>query len=167
MDNFTRFSIRQWYGLLLHDFMMINVIIYILILCWWDVMRTRWWLRSTTGSYGRSVLEVAYGKMIIHSTEVVWEILDQEEWLGCRHDTSLMVDILGSTPMWAQYMVFFDFTNIKVYIYYVLKTYMYYERNTGGLWHCPSSTILKESFWPFMMYFNEKEIHRFIIVSLD
>ena len=71
--------------------------------------------------------------MIIHSTEAVWEILAREEWLGCRHDTSPMVDISESTPVWAQYMVFFDFINIKVYMYYVLKTYMYYERNTGGL----------------------------------
>ena len=24
------------------------------IIWWWDVMRTRWWLRSTMGSYGRT-----------------------------------------------------------------------------------------------------------------
>ena len=28
-------------------------------------------LRSTTGSYGRPVIEVAYGEIIIHSTETV------------------------------------------------------------------------------------------------
>ena len=65
-------------------------------ICWWDITRTRWWLRSTADFYGRLVLDVAYGKMIIHSTEVVWEILAREEWLGCRHDTSLMDDILES-----------------------------------------------------------------------
>ena len=97
--------------------------IYIMVLCWWDVTKIQWWLRSTTSSYRRLVLEVAYGETIIHSTETVWEILTRKEWLGCRHDTSPMVDILGSTLVWTQYMVFFDFTNIKVYMYYVLKIY--------------------------------------------
>ena len=69
------------------------------------------------------MLEVAYEETIIHSTEVVWEILAREEWLRCYHDTSLMIDILRLTPVWAQYMIFFDFTNIKVYMYYVLKIY--------------------------------------------
>ena len=32
-------------------------------------------LRSTMGSYGRPVIEVAYRETMIHSTEVVWEIL--------------------------------------------------------------------------------------------
>ena len=41
------------------------MIIYVMIL-WGVVMRTRWWLHSTTGSYGRLVLEVAYGETIIH-----------------------------------------------------------------------------------------------------
>ena len=70
-------------------------------------------LRSTTGSYGRSVIEAAYGETMIHSIEVIWEILAREEWLGCRHDTSPMVDILGSTPVWAPYMIFSDFHDIK------------------------------------------------------
>ena len=74
------------------------------------------------------MLEAAYKETIIHSTEVVWKILARKEWLGCRYDTSPMIDIPGLTPVWAQYMVFFDFTNIKVYMYYVLKTYMYYEK---------------------------------------
>ena len=64
-------------------------------------------LRSTTGSYGRPVIEVAYGETMIHFTEAVCEILAREEWLRCRHDTSPMVDIPGSTSVWAQYMVFF------------------------------------------------------------
>ena len=59
------------------------------------------------GSYGQPVLEVAYGKMMIHSIEAVREILAQEEWLGCQHDASPMIDISGSTPMWAQYIYTF------------------------------------------------------------
>ena len=31
-----------------------------------------WWLRSTTGPYGRTFLEAADGKIMIHSTEAVW-----------------------------------------------------------------------------------------------
>ena len=58
-------------------------------------------LRSTTGSYGRLVIEVAYRETIFHFTEVVWEMVAREEWLGCRHDASLVFDIPGSTPVWA------------------------------------------------------------------
>ena len=65
------------------------------------------------GFYGRSVIEAAYREIMIHSTEAVWEMLAREEWLGCRHDTSPMVDISGSTPMWAPYMIYFGFHDIK------------------------------------------------------
>ena len=40
-------------------------------------------LRSTTGSYGRPVIEVAYGEMIFHSIEAIWEMVAREKWLGC------------------------------------------------------------------------------------
>ena len=63
------------------------------------------------------MIEVAYGEMIFHSTEIVWEMLVREEWLWCRHDTSSMFDILRSTPVWAPYMLFPDFQDIKIYIY--------------------------------------------------
>ena len=55
------------------------------------------------------VIEVAYGETMIHSTEAVWEILAREEWLGCRYDTAPMIDIPGSTSVWAQYMIFLVF----------------------------------------------------------
>ena len=66
-------------------------------------------LCSTTGSIGQPVIEAAYGETMIHSTETIWEILAWEEWLGCRHDASLTLDIPGSTPMWAQYIIFSKF----------------------------------------------------------
>ena len=50
-------------------------------------------LRNTTGSYGRPMIEVAYGKILFYSTEVVWEMIAQKELLGCRHDASPMFDI--------------------------------------------------------------------------
>ena len=99
-----------------------HIHLYIMILQWWDVMRTEWWLRSTMGSYGRLVIEVAYGKTLIHSTEAIWEILAQEEWLGCRHNASPIFDIPGSTSMWTQYIYFLDFKDIKTYMYYVFKS---------------------------------------------
>ena len=64
-------------------------------------------LCSTTGPYGRPMIEVAYGETLFHSTEAVWEIIAREEWLGCWHDASPMLDIPGSTPVWAQYILFF------------------------------------------------------------
>ena len=40
-------------------------------------------LRSTTGPYGRLVIEVAYEEILVHSTEAVWELVAWKEWLGC------------------------------------------------------------------------------------
>ena len=80
------------------------------------------------------MLKAAYGETMIHSTETVWEILAREEWLGCQHDISPMVDIPGSTPVRAQYMLFFYFNKYKsIYVICFKKTYMYYERNTSDL----------------------------------
>ena len=45
------------------------------------------------------VIDAANGETMIHSNEVVWEMLAQEEWLGCRHDTLPIVNILGLTPV--------------------------------------------------------------------
>ena len=79
------------------------------------------------------VIETEYRETMIHSTEAVWEMLAREEWLECRHDTSTMFDILESLPVWASYMIFSSFHDIKIYMYYVFKIYMYYKMNTGGL----------------------------------
>ena len=68
------------------------------------------------------MIEVAYGETMIHSTKAVWEMLAREECLGCRYDASLMFDIPGSTPVWAPYMIFSGFYDIKIYMYYVLKS---------------------------------------------
>ena len=63
-------------------------------------------LRSTTGLYGRPVIEVAYGEILFHSTKAVWEMKAWEKWLGCQHDASSMLDISESTPVWAPYIIF-------------------------------------------------------------
>ena len=53
------------------------------------------------------------GRYYFHSTETVWEMIAQEEWLGCSHDASSMLDIPGSTPVWAQCILFFWFLKYK------------------------------------------------------
>ena len=47
---------------------------------------TQWWLRSTMGPYGRTCVEAAYGKTMIHSIRLYLKMLARKEWLGCRHD---------------------------------------------------------------------------------
>ena len=53
------------------------------------------------------------GRCYFHSIEAVWEMIAQEEWLGCRHDASSMFDIPGSTLVWAQCIIF-GFQYIKL-----------------------------------------------------
>ena len=71
------------------------------------------------------------GRQLFHSTEAVWEMLAREEWLGCRHDASPMVDIPGSTPVWAQYMYFlFLIQNLYVLCFqrsiYIMKGHWWF-----------------------------------------
>ena len=69
------------------------------------------------------------GKLYFHSIEVVWEMIAQEEWLGCRHDASPMLEIPGSTTVWASHILFFGFLNIKLmYMYIIFKIYIWYKR---------------------------------------
>ena len=62
-------------------------------------------------------------RLYFHSTEVVWEMIAREEWLGCDMMSS-MLDILGSTPVWAQHIFFFWFLKYKMYMYYVLNLHV-------------------------------------------
>ena len=78
-------------------------------------------LCSTTGPYRRHVIEVAYGEMIFHFTEAVWEMIAWEEWLGCQHDASPMFDIPGSTLVWVSYLYYFPIFIIQKAIYIILK----------------------------------------------
>ena len=90
-------------------------------------------------------------------------MLAQEGWLGCRHDASLMVDILGSTLVWAQYMYF----RLLIQILYLLcfKSLYVLWKDTGGPWHCLGPTTIKECFRPPMMFSLKKwKIHRFIVI---
>ena len=74
------------------------------------------------------VIKATYKETMIHFTEIVMEMLARKELLGYRHDTSPMVNISGSTPVWAPYMIFSSFHVIKSYMYYVFKIYIYYKK---------------------------------------
>ena len=109
-------------------------------------------LRSITGPYGWTC---DWGHIWGDFDSLYWGCcswcLAQEKWLGCRHDSSPMVDIPGSTPVCADYM-YFRLFNIKTYMYYVLKIYMYYEKDTGGSWRCFDPTMFIECFRPPTMF---------------
>ena len=64
------------------------------------------------------------GRYYFHSTEAVWEMIAREEWLGCRHIASSMFDILESTPVWAQCIIFRFSIDKPRYMYIVFKIYM-------------------------------------------
>ena len=53
------------------------------------------------------------GRRLFHSIEAIWEMLAREEWLGYQPDSSHMVVIAGSTPVWALYIIFFGFHDMK------------------------------------------------------
>ena len=90
-------------------------------------------LRSTTGSYGRPVIEVAYGETMISLHRGCLGDISSGRVLGCRHDASPMFDIPGSTPVWAQYLLFFYFQRYKNLYVLCFQIYTYYKKNTGGL----------------------------------
>ena len=56
-------------------------------------------LRSTTGPYGRPVIEVAYGEMIFSLHRGCMGDDSSGKVVGCRHDASPMSDIPESTPV--------------------------------------------------------------------
>ena len=82
-------------------------------------------LRSTTSPYGRPVIEVAYGEMILSLHRGCMGDVAREEWLGCRHDASPMLDIPGSTPVWAQYILFSGFQRYKNLYVLCFQIYIY------------------------------------------
>ena len=59
-------------------------------------------LRSTTGPYGRPVIEVAYKEMILSLHRSCMGGDSSRRVVGmsaCQHDASSMFDIPGSTPV--------------------------------------------------------------------
>ena len=74
-------------------------------------------LRSTTGPYGRPIVEVAYGEMLRSLHRGCRGVIAREEWLGCRHDVAHVETYPGQHQCGHSVYYFFSFHNIKTYIY--------------------------------------------------
>ena len=61
------------------------------------------------------------GRLLFTPPRLFWEMLVRKEWLGCRHDTSPMINIPESTLVWVPYIIFFGFDDIKIHMFYVFK----------------------------------------------
>ena len=70
-------------------------------------------LRKTMGSYDKGRI---WGNHDSLHRGCLGDI-SSERVVGCRHDASPMFDIPGSTPMWAQCILFSGFEDIKTYVY--------------------------------------------------
>ena len=72
--------------------------------------------RSTTGPYGRPIVEVAYGEMLFSLYRGCMGVeLGKSGW-GVDM-MSPMLDIPESTSVWAHCIFFLDFHTIKINIY--------------------------------------------------
>ena len=88
-----------------------------------EVLDLGWWLRSTTGSYGRPEIEAAYGEtdIALHRDCLgdvsSGRVVGVSTWCitHCRHTRV-------NTSVGIVYSIF-RFYNIKIYMYYVLKIY--------------------------------------------
>ena len=92
-------------------------------------------LRSTTGPYGRSMLEVAYGEILFSLHRGCMGVKLEKSGWGVDM-MSPMLDIPGSTPVWAHCIPFLDFhttLNIYIYIYMVFKLLHYIKEHWWSL----------------------------------
>ena len=64
------------------------------------------------------------GRFYFHSTEAVWEMIAQEEWLGCRHDVAHVEHTRVNTSVGSTYIFFCFFFKYKMYMYYALYLYV-------------------------------------------
>ena len=65
-------------------------------------------LRSTTGPYGRPIAEVAYGEIVFSLHRGCMGVELRKSGWGVDM-MSPMLDIPGSTPVWAHYILFWVF----------------------------------------------------------
>ena len=123
-----------------------------------------WWLRSTTGSYGRPVLEVAYEEIVISLHRGClgdvnsWRVVGVSTWC-ITHGRHTRVNTTVGTVY-----VFFIF-KYKTYTYYVLKSIcimkghwwslmLSWPDDDQGMFSTAHDVLLKEM----------RKIHRFIII---
>ena len=129
----------------------------------WDVMRTQWWLHSITGSYERTC-----------DRGRIWGDYNSLHQ-GYLRDVSLR-RVVGVSLWWITHVRhtrvntsvgtvydIFWFSWYKNLYVLCFKIYMYYKRNTGGLWLRLSPMMFRKGF-RLPMSFKEKIIHRHIVV---
>ena len=64
-------------------------------------------LRSTTGPYGRLMIEVAYGEILVSLHRgCMGGMIAREEWLGCRHDVAHVGHTWVNTSVSSMYTIF-------------------------------------------------------------
>ena len=103
-------------------------------------------LRGTTGPYGRPMLEVAYGEILFSLHQGCMGVkLGKSGWgVGMM---SPMLDIPGSTPVWAHCILFLDFhTTLNIYIY---------------IWFSKLLHYIKEHWWSLTMS-GPNEVQRMV-----
>ena len=126
--------------------------------------RVWWWLRSTTGSYGRPEIDAAYGEIVISLHRGCLGDVSSGKVVGVStwcitHGRHTRVNTSVDTVY-----VFLIF-NKKIYTYYVFKYLYVLWKDTGGPWRCLGSMTIRERFWPPMLFFLKKwKIYRFIVV---
>ena len=75
-------------------------------------------------------------------------MIAREEWLGYRHDASPMFDIPGSTPMWAQCILF------SVFLYKNTCIYCFFSK---------SICSIKEHWWSLTLSWPDEDQRMFSI----
>ena len=137
---------------------MVYIYIYIYLFMmsrWYEKMVLQWWLRSTTGSYGRTYVEATYREIMIHSTMAIFRDVSSRRMVGVlpwyiTHSRHTRVN----TSVGTVYDIFWFSWYKNLYVL-CFQIYMYYKRNTGGLWLRPNPTMFREGFWS-PMHFKEK-----------
>ena len=138
--------------------------IWFIDLYWWYDLEIWWWLRSTTGSYGRPVLEAVYGEIPISlhrgclGDVSSGRVVGMSTWC-ITHGRHIQINTSVGTVY-----VFFIF-NTKIYTYYVLKSICIIKGHWWSLtlfWPDDDQGMILTAHNVFLKR-NEK-IHRFIII---
>ena len=92
------------------------------ILCYFMVI-----LRSTTGPYGRSMIEVAYGEILFSLYRACVGDDSSRRVVGVLTYCRPCQTYPGNTSIGSMYIIFLIFLTIKIYMYYVFKSIHVYD----------------------------------------
>ena len=133
----------------------VNTHVYIYVyndLWWWVVMRTRWWLHSTMGPYGRPVIEVAYGEMILSLHR------------GCVRDDS-SGKVVGVSA-WSITHVRYTWVNTSVDSVYIILWFSKYKNPCICILFSKSIYGIKEHWWSLTLSWPD-EIQRMFSTAYE